>query len=107
MTPIDLQIQSERIAKFRRLEERALNIRWALAAMEEPKVQGSGPFTGNTRESRRVDAMRLCFSPTLGGAPAVELDLNALNISASSFGMWLERELRSQLESVTAEQEKL
>jgi len=80
MTDRDLKIQAERVAAFHRLSERAAAIRKVLAEMGHPKVQDSGPFTGNTRESRRVDSLRIFFSPTLGRAPAVDIMLTDLGI---------------------------
>lgn len=89
-----------RITRFNQLKERAQHIRWALAAMEEPKVLMSGPFTGNTRESRHVDSIRVRLTPTLGGAPAVEIELKELDVPAYEFGQWLRGNLERQLETV-------
>lgn len=107
MNAAEIKTQTARISQYRQFEERAGEIRAALAAMKEPKVLTSGPFTGNTRESRDVERLDIHFSPTLGGSPAVNISLRYLNVSASALGRWLETELEKQLENVQADMAKL
>lgn len=102
MTGADVKIQQERIEKYNTLTERARAIHRALEAMEEP-----GPFTGNMRETRRVEAMQLRFSATRGGAPGITIDLRDLNVDANELGRWLDQKLRAEYESVQQQIAKL
>lgn len=45
----------------------------------------TGPFTGNTRESRLITQLDISFSQTRGGSPPVSMTIQDLRISASDF----------------------
>lgn len=107
--------QKKRLETYDRLRERRSEIREALdlvtgqrriAPDTNPK-DINFPFTGNTRESRRVLALNIDFTSTLGTAPPMSLKLEDLNIPAWEFGRFLETCLKAQLDAINAEIEKL
>jgi len=103
-------MQETRVAKYRALDHTRNEIYAAIKAVTEDDPSGpcgQGPFTGNMRESRQVASMMLHFSPTRGGAPAVDMSVAHLNIEASELGRFIEARLRAKLELVNAEIEKL
>ena len=107
MTPDEVRVQTLRIEQFRALEQRERQILGALADMEEPKIQGSGPFTGNTRETRRVINMRIDFSETRGKAPEISISLDSLHIEARELGDWIREKLTAQIKAIREERAKL
>ncbi len=110
MTDQEAKQQEQRITKFRELEKLRDEIRGAISMVTEPwkdGPHGQGPFTGNTRESRRVRSIEIRFTPTLGGAPAVETKIENLGIEACALGRFLEGQLRERLALVLAEMEKV
>ncbi len=65
------------------------------------------PFTGNTRETRRVSHLVIEFTRTLGGADPMSLRLLDLNIPAGELGRFLRACLETQIESINKEIEAL
>lgn len=106
----EVKALTERIAKFNALTTRIAEIDDTLNKMRTPEPDapcGATPFTGNTRESRRLNSVLLCFSRTLGGAPTVNISLEKLDIPASQVGNFIETALRNQREKITEEIEAL
>lgn len=102
--------QSERISKYRELCKRRSEIYAAIKAISSPQPDGphgQGPFTGNTRESRRVKSMHIQFTATRGGAAPVEMHIGGLHIEASELGRALESMLREKLGPINEAIEKL
>lgn len=101
--------QTARISKYRELEKMRDEIYAALKVITEPRdVPGEqSPFTGNTRESRQIRSMKISFTETRGGAPAVEIEVPTMHIGASELGRAIESMLRAKLAVVSAEMEKL
>lgn len=103
MTAQEMQLSEERVRKYRVLEEVLYDVRRALEKVTEPDPNGpcgQNPFTGNWRESRMVVSMTINFSKTKGGAEAVELQLDDINISAPELGSALEGMLRVKLKEL-------
>lgn len=99
-----------RIVRYRKLEKYRDQIRTALDAVTkgwEDGPCGQGPFTGNYRESRQVKLLSIEFTATKGGSVAVDYEIDNLNIEASELGRFLEIALRSKLEAINAELEKI
>lgn len=110
MNARDVQIQSDRIAEFKKLDYRHNQLRALIHSIEGPDrtgPAGQGPFTSNTRESRSVDDIEILFTPTLGGSDRVRLKLDYLNIRAPDFGAFLLTHLRAQLKEVEKAMEAL
>ncbi len=85
MTDTEANIERNRLAKFSQLSDLRRLTHEALAMIRADDVNGpQGPFTGNTRESRDVEALRIFFSKTNGGAPAVEMTVHNLGIAEAS-----------------------
>lgn len=110
MTSQDATHQSERLKKFRQLDELHTQ---TYAAMQKIRAgdpegpHGQGPFTGNTRESRLVESLDIQFSPTRGGAPKTSLSLADLHIEAYEFARALLSMLEARLALLQAEMDKL
>lgn len=112
MDEIESKLQAGRLAKYLELDRRRTEIYDALEALSSrPWAKtgpcGQGPFTGNTRESRRVESMEILFTSTRGGSPAVATSLRALRFEAYELGRALESMLTAQLDAVNAEMKKL
>ncbi len=60
-------------------------------------------FTGNTRESRDVSTVSINFTHTKGGEPPVSMNLNHLNIPATTIGLFLAGEIAEQRAKLVAE----
>lgn len=111
MTRQEAKLASDRVQKYNTLQAFRDKVQAALDTVTEDWKEkgpcGQGPFTGNTRESRRVVSMHICFTHTLGGAPPVEMEIEGMHISAWDLGMYLERELRKKLDEIDAERLKI
>ena len=106
----DVKESMARISKYRALETLRDEISLALKKVTEPWAEGpsgQGPFTGNTRESRKVRSMIIRFTETLGGAAGVELEIPKMHIEAWELGQALEAMLREKLNAVNDAMEKL
>ncbi len=103
--------QEMRIEKYRILESIRTDITKAIDKINEPwpdtGPHGKGPFTGNSRETRKVKSLTIAFSKTLGGSAPVEIEIHNLYIPAPEFGEILEILLKEQLEIVNREIEAL
>lgn len=101
---------TERLAKFSALTARLGEISATIQKMSTPEADapcGQTPFTGNTRESRRLESVLLCFSSTLGGSPPVNLTLEKLKIPAGQIGSFIETALQNQRVKIVEEIEAL
>jgi len=111
MNESEVREQESRISKYRKLEKVRNEIGSALHAVTEPWEKtgpcGQGPFTGNTRESRRVISMKIQFSATLGGAAPVDIEISNMHIKAYELGRALESMLRSEMKLLNDEMEKV
>jgi hypothetical protein len=107
MTPLECKAQSLRIEKYRILESAYNEASAALHSITDTQASGQSPFTGNTRESRRVESIHIEFSPTRGGAPAASIDLYSLGIGALECEQAICGMLQKRLESISAEMEKI
>lgn len=102
--------QTARLLKYRQLEGILAEIRAALETVTEPWPNGpcgQGPFTGNTRESRRVKFMHIEFTETRGGAPPASVTISPLHIEASALGVHLANMLREKMTLIRGEMEKI
>jgi hypothetical protein len=115
MNEHEVSHQKKRIENYDRLCERRSEIREALdlvtghrriAPDTNPK-DVNFPFTGNTRETRRVLTLNIDFSSTLGGSTPMSLRLDDLNIPAGELGRFLEARLKAQIDAINQEIEKL
>lgn len=62
---------------------------------------GQGPFTGNTRESRRVEAITVEFTATRGGSPRYpNMRLEGLDLEAFAFGSYLQSHLNKKIKEI-------
>jgi hypothetical protein len=110
MNAAEFKQQQDRIAEYQRLREYRDEVQKCLDAITEPDSDGpcgQNPFTGNTRESRRVTRIAFDFSPTRGGAPEVSRSLNYPHIEAHALGIALADMLRAKLSEVDAKITKL
>ena len=106
----ELKMQMGRVTKYRELEKVRNEIYAAIKAVTKDQKDGpcgQGPFTGNTRESRKVRSMHICFTATRGGAPAVDMDIGDMHIEAWELGKAIEAMLWAKLEPINAEIAKL
>jgi hypothetical protein len=107
----EVKEQMGRITRYRELERIRNEMYAALTKVTEdwkgigPSDQG--PFTGNTRESRRVRSMHVWFTKTQGGADAVDIEIPTMHIEASALGQSLASMLRAKIASIEAEMEKI
>lgn len=104
MTKAEAENQAKRVETFNRLNAGRSALRNTIQKMDLP-ISGScaSPFTGNTRESRKITNMRIDFSATLGGEGPVTLDLDYMQISAGDFGRMLEKLLEDKMTKLNAE----
>ena len=97
----ELRVQQQRLERYQKLAAIRQEIQTALDIIKEPWTEtgpdGQGPFTGNTRESRKVLSVKIQFSATLGGACPVSIEIPAMPISAWDLGRALEGLLRAKL----------
>lgn len=103
MTEQEAGLQRNRIVAFNKLDELRQKTYAALKIVTEPwkdGPSGQGPFTGNTRESRKVHSMQINFTATRGTSPAVELKIYDLDIEASELGQFIEAQLRTRLKDI-------
>ena len=106
----EVKMQMGRVTKYRELEKVRDEIYAAIETITKDQKDGpcgQGPFTGNTRESRQVESMHICFTPTRGGAPAVNMSISGLHIEAWELGRAIEAMLRAKLEPINAAIAKL
>lgn len=112
MNSHEVQQQKKRIETYDKLSERRAEIREALdlltgqrrIAPDNPGAKDINyPFTGNTRESRRVLALSIDFTATLGTAPPMSLELDELHIPAWELGRFLQTCLQAQLDAIDKE----
>ena len=79
----------ERLSKYGKLCKARDELYKAREVITRPWTEtgpcGQGPFTGNTRESRRIDSMSIKFTATRGGSPPVGEDIFNLHIEAWDF----------------------
>lgn len=104
MTYQEFKHQKERTKKFAQLSERLEVIQQSISGIRRQDPAGpchQGPFTGNTRESRRVLSLTISFSATRGGAAPVSTNISDLNISASDFGDFLTQQLNNEFETIS------
>jgi hypothetical protein len=111
MKESDVKQQMARITQFNALKKVRDEMYAAITKITEDWKDtgpcGQGPFTGNTHESRRVRSMHIYFSETLGGAPCVEIEIPNMHISAWDLGRAMEAMLRTKIEQLNAEMEKV
>ncbi len=106
----EVKLLREKLVKFNELETRlnAVNMLLNRIQADDPDGPcGQGPFTGNTRESRRVNDLVINFSKTLGGSPGVSMSLSGLNIYAGKFEDFLVHELKLEAERITKSMDEL
>lgn len=110
MKAIEVGQQLTRIELFRKLEARQEQIRAALRVLQEPCPDGpcgQNPFTGNWRESRDVEEIKMFFTKTKGGSPEVHATIEHLLVSASALKNFLVAELSRQYDQNMIEMEKI
>jgi hypothetical protein len=98
-----------RLKVYRALEKREEELLTAIEQITTNRTDDpnqTGPFTGNTRETRRIDSIHIGFTATLGRSPPVEMEIFNLGIEARLFGQALLVLLREKLEEVRNEMEK-
>jgi len=102
--------QAASVKRYDELAARAAQIHALIKEIEADDPTGpckESPFTGNTRESRKVLGLSIQFSATLGRSPPVNKELGHLNISASKFADFIIGDLTAQLKAIQEEMEKL
>lgn len=110
MTPQEAIELTVKLETFRRLNERCEAIRKIIDQLTTNRPDDpnqTGPFTGNTRETRKITRIRIDFSKTLGGSPEVAMTLEDLHIHARDFQTFLLSTLRTQQDTLRSEMEKL
>ena len=110
MTNQEATMQISRVEKYKELCTRRDKFNELLHLIQRSDPEGpcqQGPFTGNTRESRRVNAITINFSKTRGGAPSVDLWLQGLELEAHEFGSYLQSHLNKQIKNINDEIEAL
>jgi hypothetical protein len=105
-------LQRQRLARFSQLEAIQKELYELIQRIKEDDVNGpcgQGPFTGNTRESRKIRRIEIYFSKTRGGAEEVDkrMNLECLLLEAFDFGKELEAKARARLAIVIKEIEAL
>lgn len=108
MTSQEVVEQEKRIKRYRELAYARAEIGKIEHRLTSGREEGSckqGPHTGNTREARTVVDIRISFSATNGGAPAVEerLDLSALGLRAWELADWLRTKITSRINAIDEE----
>lgn len=111
MNSQEQKLQLERTETYSRLEKKRDKLYAALEAVTADwKGVGpcdQGPFTGNARESRQVESMHIKFTPTRGGAPAVELEIKNMYIEAYELGNALKEMLQDKIDQINAAMKKI
>lgn len=110
MNQIQANALEKNLSEFKRLSEVLSKLRDTHRSilMDDPTGPcNQSPFTGNTRESRRVLSMIIHFSNTLGGAHGVSKTLEGLDLPAWEFGRYLKEYLEKRIEEIQAEIAKL
>jgi hypothetical protein len=100
MTDQEAKQQATRVEKYRSLNERLTQL---LDLREQIGTENASPFTGDYRESRQVQSLKIKFSKTRGGAPASDLTLSFLGINAYDFGQFLRKSIETQLAAIREE----
>lgn len=110
MTPREAHIASEKLDVYYKLAKRRGELSHVidqLTCNREDDPNKTGPFTGNHRESRRIDLLHIEFSATRGRSPAVEITLNNLGIPAYEFQKALIIMVRTAIDEVIKEMDKI
>lgn len=98
----------ERVTKFNALSARFSVLEELIRKLDNDHVGCSdSPFTGNTRESRRITELNISFSATLGLEKPVEMRFSSLHIPAYDLCKFLELQLKKQQDAVKAEMDAL
>lgn len=105
MNDQDVAFQFDRITRYKELKARAEQIRFSIQILEESST--TSPFTGNTRESRKVDRMTIVFTASEGGDVPVTRIFDALMIPATALHALLTAHLREQWKIVQEAMAKL
>lgn len=103
----EVKVLEQRLKKYRDLEAARAEVQMALDVMDQKGEFHAPPFTGNTRESRRVLGLTIRLSATQGGEKPTEVELRDLGVSAWLFGDNLKQQLREKLELIDKEMEKI
>jgi hypothetical protein len=96
----EIKIMEQRISAYRLLQNAESETVHSIQCIEEEPT----PFTGNARESRRINSIDVHFSKTEGGSPPVAKTIS-LNIAAHEFGQALTRILETRLINIRAQME--
>jgi len=110
MTPQEAKELKFRLDAFTRLEKRADELSFIInqiTADSPTDPNQTGPFTGNTRETRKITRLRIDFSTTLGGSPEVDMTIDSLNIPARDFQRFMLSLLRTEAGVIQSEMAKL
>lgn len=101
MTTQQANIADSKLSKFRQLERARAE---AYSALEIFKDE---TFTGNTRESRRIQSLHIEFTTTRGGAESKEIYANGLFIEAYAFGSYIKTAIQERIKLITEEMDKI
>lgn len=110
MTPQEARALEVKLETFRRLSARSEElcaIIYQLTIDRDSDPNKTGPFTGNTRKTRKITRLRIDFSKTLGGSPEVEMTIDALRIPARDFQRFMLSLLRTEAGVIHSEMAKL
>jgi len=110
MTESEARTIESKVALFRKFYEKREELFKLMRELTEGDPDGpcgQDPFTGNTRETRRVNAITIEFSKTLGGDPEVKYHYSGFSISAYDLGQFLKLRVQDGIETLTKEIEKL
>jgi len=106
MTECESKQLREKLDRFEKLTN-ALSIQCdALNCIEQDDpsgTRGQSPFTGNTRESRKVSKITIQFTSTRGGAKEVIEAISGLDIEAFEFGRFLAEKTRENISAIESE----
>ena len=108
----DIPAMEKRIETFNKLNTRLSEINQIIDTLQagDPLAPGgSGPFTGNARESRRVKYVSISLTATSGGAssPLKPTELHNPNIEAYGLSQFLISKMKEQKEAVVKAMEEL
>lgn len=110
MTPHEAKALEVKLDMFRRLSARSEQLRAIIDQLtlnRDSDPNKTGPFTGNTRETRKITRLRIDFSKTLGGSPEVDMTIDSLNIPARDFQRFMLSLLHTEAGVIQSEMEKL
>lgn len=96
MNSNEIKIQLDRVERYKELERQSQQLDHAISIIGK----NNSAFTGNARESRHVESIKINFSPTRGGAPAVDEFLPNVKISAYELGKVLREMFQERLNEV-------